>query len=68
MRVNTQLLEEKIAESGLKQQYIIEQLGISGQAFNNKKNNKTPFRVSEAYVICDLLRIGKEEKANIFFA
>ena len=68
MRVNTQLLEQKINESGLKQNYIIDQIGISAQAFGKKKNNLTPFRVAEAYVICDLLHIDKEEKAKIFFA
>lgn len=68
MKVNTKLLEDKITESGLKQNYIIEQLGISCQAFIKKKNNETPFRVSEVYVLCDLLHITKEEKPTIFFA
>ena len=47
MKVNKQLLEEKIKDSGLKQKFIIDKIGISEQAFINKKNNKTPFRVAD---------------------
>lgn len=68
MRVNTQLLEEKINASGLKQTFICETLGISMQAFIKKKRGITPFRVAEVYVLCDLLHISKEEKPLIFFA
>lgn len=68
MKVNTQLLEEAIANSGLKQSFIIEKLGISGQAYNKKKKNETPFRVAEAYVICDLLDIPEEKRSAIFFS
>lgn len=67
MRVNTQLLEECIKNSGLKQSFIIEKLGISAQAYNKKKNNETPFRVAEVYVICDLLHITDDMKTKIFF-
>lgn len=65
--INTQLLDEKIRQSGLKQNFIVDKIGISNQAFSKKKNNKTPFRVSEIYVICDLLDITDDERMNIFF-
>ena len=68
MRVDTQLLEDKIKASGLKNSFIIEKLGISAQAYGKKKNNQTPFRVSEVFVICSLLNISDDEKAEIFFA
>lgn len=66
--VNTQLLDKKIKDSGLKSGFIIEKLGISRNAFDKKKKNIHPFRGSEIYVLCDLLKITEEsEKMNIFF-
>lgn len=67
MSTNTQLLEEKIENSGLKIDYICKNLGISKQAFYKKRAGKTPFRGSEIYVICDLLKITDDaEKSKIF--
>lgn len=66
MKVNTQLLDAKIAESGLRTNFIIEKLGLSANGFYKKKNGVTPFRVAEVYVICDLLHISEEEKSEIF--
>lgn len=67
--VNTQLLDVKIKESGLRTGYIVEQLGISRQAFDMKKKNMRTFRGSEIYVLCDLLRItDNNEKQLIFYA
>ncbi len=66
--VNTALLDEKIDQSGLKVGYIIDALGISAQAFYKKKDGKTPFRKSEIYVICDLLKItDTQDKLKIFY-
>lgn len=66
---NTQLLDEKIEKSGLKINFICEQIGISRQRFHDKKTNKAKFRQSEIYVLCDLLNLeDKEEKIAIFFA
>lgn len=66
--INSALLDEKIEQSGLKVTYIVDTLGISRQAFYKKKNGKTPFRKSEIYVICDLLKITETpEKLKIFF-
>ncbi len=67
MKVNTQLLDEKIKESGLKTTFIIEKLGLSANGFYKKKNGETNFRVSEVYVLCDLLHISEQEKNEIFF-
>lgn len=66
---NTQLLEKKIKQSGLKPGFIYEKLGLSRQGFYNKKNNVTKFRLTEVYVLCDLLDIkDEEEKLAIFYA
>lgn len=66
--VNTQLLDEKIKNSGLKTSFICETIGISRQAFDKKKKNVYKFRLSEIYVLCDLLRIPIAERQSIFFA
>ena len=67
MRVNTQLLDEKIAESGIKVSFIIKQLGLSPEGFYKKKRGETPFRTAEIYVLCDLLRLSEREKILIFY-
>ena len=62
------LLEEKITASGLKLNYILNQLGISRQAFDRKRKGQTAFRQSEVYVLCDLLNITDGmEKIKIFY-
>ena len=50
MRVNTQLLEKKIKESGIKVSFIIEKLGLSSEGFYKKKRGEIPFRIAEIYV------------------
>ena len=67
MRVNTELLDKKIEESGLKVSFIIEKLGLSHNGFYKKKNGVTPFRASEVYVLCDLLRITDEGEKKLIF-
>lgn len=65
---NTQYLESKIAESGLKTSFLVKNLGISQTAFYAKKTNKRKFRTAEIYVLCDLLNISEDERQDIFFA
>ena len=67
MRVNTELLDKKIDESGLKVSFIIEKLGLSHNGFYKKKNGETPFRTSEVYVLCDLLKITDEGEKKLIF-
>ena len=67
MKVNTELLDKKIEESGLKVSFIIEKLGLSHNGFYKKKNGITPFRASEVYVLCDLLRITDENEKRLIF-
>ena len=67
-KINTELLEEYIDNSGLRIAYILEQLGISRQAFDKKRKGVFAFRQSEVYVLCDLLRITDDAtKAKIFY-
>lgn len=66
--VDTKLFDSKVSESGFHKSHIAKTLGISEQALWNKKTNKTKFRVSEIYVISDLLKLDDTDKKNIFFA
>lgn len=64
--IDSELLNDYIQKSGIKIGYIIEQLGISRQAFDMKRKNINSFRASEVYVLCDLLRITAEDRERIF--
>lgn len=66
--VDTQLLDEKIHQSGYKIDHIVNTLGMSRNAFHKKRLGKTPFRTSEVYVLCDLLKINDvADKTKIFY-
>jgi hypothetical protein len=65
--VDTDRLKTAIAESGLKSGFIAEQLGVSKQAFHAKVNGRSSFRASEVYVMCDLLKLNKDQGREIFF-
>lgn len=64
--IDSDKLLDYISKSGYRQSHIIEQLGISRQAFDKKKKGITSFRASEIYVLCDLLKIPAEERPKIF--
>lgn len=66
--VNTQLLDEKIADSGLHIGHIVKKIGISRAAFDKKRKGVNKFRVAEIYVLSDLLELSKEDKMAIFDA
>ncbi len=65
--VNTALLDQYIANSGLKTSFICTQLGISRQAFDKKRKGRFAFRGAEMYVLCDLLHISDVDKPKIFY-
>lgn len=65
---NLELLEEYIANSGLKIGFIVKKLGITRQAFNYKRRGITPFKAAEVYVLCDLLHITDEDREKIFLS
>lgn len=66
LNVEPTLLDEYIEKSGLKLGHIIEKLGLSRASWHRKKNGSVPFRVSEVYVLCDLLKIPEEDQGKIF--
>lgn len=65
---NTRLLEDYIEKSGFKKGFIAKQLGITRYAFALKVNNKSEFKANEIAILCELLKIGANDKEAIFFA
>lgn len=64
---NTELLRQKIDESGYKLTYIAEQCGLTYQGFMNKVNNKSDFTAPEIGILRILLKLSPEEVERIFF-
>ena len=66
---NTELLEEKIVQSGLKKSYIAKSIGLSPYGLTLKIQNVNEFKASEIEKLCFLLGIDDlEERSAIFFA
>lgn len=67
--VNTELLNLKIKESGLKKSQLCKAMGITYQAFRYKRNNVSPFTSQEVNTLCELLNIRTmAEMKKIFFS
>ena len=67
--VNTELLNQRIEKSGLKLNFIAEQMGISRVSLWHKLKNERPFKVQEVQDLCDVVGISDpDEKERIFFA
>lgn len=64
--VDKELLDEKITKSGFKIGYLCDIIGISRTAFDRKRCGITPFKASEVYVLCDMLKIADMDKSKIF--
>lgn len=66
---NTELLENKIRESGKKVSYLATKCGLSYGGFRNCVINKSEFRASHIKVLCEELNIVTlREREAIFFA
>ena len=65
---NTSLLEQYIEKSGYKKSHIAKELGLTAYGLALKINNKSEFKASEMLILCELLKIGAEDKEAIFFA
>ncbi len=69
MRVNIELLKEKIAACGLNIKKVAEMIGIDESTFYRKlKANGETFTVKEVYAIIDILHIDKRDAGEIFFS
>lgn len=66
---NTELLEDKIKESGKKISYLAKKCGLSYAGFRNCVTNKAEFRASHIETLCVELKITSlKERQAIFFA
>lgn len=66
---NTNLLEAKIKQSGLKKGYLAERIGVSRTTFYALLHNEAEFKASQIKTLCELLGIhDTETMQNIFFA
>ena len=64
---NTQLLREKMEQSGYKLRFIASVAGLTYQGLLNKLNNVREFKASEIKALCDLLKLSETERTAIFF-
>jgi hypothetical protein len=66
--VDTQLLDDRIDDSGKKIAYLADKMGITVQAFRMKRKNLSEFTSDQVAVLCDELDIKKlTDKEKIFF-
>ncbi len=65
---NTDLLKQKIHESGLKQGWLAEKLSLSESALSLKVNGKRYFNQVEIENLRKLLRLSRADAEKIFFA
>lgn len=66
---NTDLLKDKIKQSGKKISYLAQQVGLSRAGFRNCVINKAEFKSSQIDILCAELGITTlREKEAIFFA
>lgn len=64
---SSNLLRQRIHESGYRLAWIAEQLGISRYSLSNKIDDITEFKKSEIAMLCKILNISNEEIAKYFF-
>lgn len=67
--INTELLNQKIVESGKTRRFLAKQCGITVQSLRLKIKNQLDFKIPEVQVLCEELSITSlKEKESIFFA
>lgn len=65
--LDTDLLVEKIIESGLREDYIFKTLGMTRQTWIEKKKGRQPFKVPEVFMLCHILNITDDTVKNKIF-
>lgn len=60
------LLEQKIADSGYRKEFIANRLGLTRFGLRDKINNPDRWKVSEVSELVKLLNISKAESRKIF--
>lgn len=64
---NLQLLNQAIADRGLKQRFIAGKMGITEVTLSNKLNGNKEFTVNEANALSAILLLSRKERDSIFF-
>lgn len=65
---NTELLEKRINESGMKRCVIATKCGVDAHTLRNKIKNKSEFTASEIVALSKLLSLTNRERDEIFLA
>ena len=65
---DTERLNQKIKDSGIKKNWISEKCGMTYNSFLNKLNNKTDFTAPEISTLKDVLGLSPQEVNDIFFS
>lgn len=65
---NTDLLREKIKDSGLTLFKICEVLGMTYATFRGRVNNQSAFTAPEISALVELFHLSRDEADQIFFA
>lgn len=66
---DTKKLEEKIALSGKKKNYLAEKVGLTANGLRNCISNKADFKARHIQILCEELNIDDlQEREAIFFA
>lgn len=66
--VDTGTLRVVIKESGLKNKWLADKLGVTEQTFCNKMGGRSQFKADEIRLLATLLRLRAKEVQEIFFA
>lgn len=64
---NTELLEERIRESGLKKSFIAEKIGVSRATLCALLRAKSEFKASQIRTLCELLNIEDDATMKAIF-
>lgn len=65
--INQNLLNSKVALSGLTFKELAKKIGMPYQSFNNRKAGKIEFNSSEIKALKDILNLTNDDVAEIFF-
>ena len=64
---NTELLEQKIKQSGLKKSFIAKKIGVSPGTMTKLLKNKTDFKASQICALCNVLEISDDAEIKAIF-
>ena len=65
--INQNLLNSKVALSGLTFKELAKKIGMPYQSFNNRKTGKIEFNSSEIKALKEILNLTNDDVAEIFF-